>query len=569
MSDHPAASSACPQMEPVRAKPAPRSFTAGDVQLYRACDHCSEILIYGMVVFSPWAFGSTESWSIWVMNCAGYLLGCFLLLKLAIRFRGYRAARWLDSHPATAASRFTLLLATLTGLLLVYCLTSALNARATFDERSLTFAYHQCISWLPHSFDSTATWFAFWTCLGLACFFWSMRDWLLGKSSDEERVRWQNPSLPRSANGSGDILSPNSEPHSNRLSVHIIALPLPARLRRLLWILAINGALLGLEAIIQRTANSPKLLFLVQPRIHQTAEGQFGPYAYRSNAAQYFNLLWPVALGFWWTLNRSAQRGRSSHNLLLIAAAIMAACTIISSSRAGAFVCLAIVLLAALVFGVMEFATHGQRQLSSRGTTCEPNRPADAQSPADLERPRRIASRTGSPRLRPLALFFVGATLLGLMLGWKQLRPRLTYWELQDGFAGREQLSELARPIANDFPWFGTGPGSFETVSQLYARPDVWWPAQLHNDWLETRITFGRVGSALIALGFICVVSRWWARGAIHGGRRFVVLLWLALAGCLIHARFDFPFQIHSTLFLFVLWCAVLFTFSRRTAIPP
>ena len=32
---------------------------------------------------------------------------------------------------------------------------------------------------------------------------------------------------------------------------------------------------------------------------------QFGPYAYRANASQYFNLLWPVCLGFWWTLNRS------------------------------------------------------------------------------------------------------------------------------------------------------------------------------------------------------------------------------------------------------------------------
>ena len=39
----------------------------------------------------------------------------------------------------------------------------------------------------------------------------------------------------------------------------------------------------------------------------------------------------------------------------------------------------------------------------------------------------------------------------------------------------------------------------------------------------------------------------------------------LGLAGCLIEARFDFPFQIHSILFLFLTFCAVLFSLSRRS----
>jgi len=57
---------------------------------------------------------------------------------------------------------------------------------------------------------------------------------------------------------------------------------------------------------------------------------------------------------------------------------------------------------------------------------------------------------------------------------------------------------------------------------------------------------------------------RWFFRGGIHGGRRFVILMWLALAGCLVHARFDFPFQVHSILFLFILLCAILVNLSRR-----
>ena len=78
-----------------------RPLLARDVQLYRVCDDLTKPLIYGMVVFSPWAFGTTQSWSIWVMNGAGYLLGLLLVCKLNIRWRkGYGAARWEDGGKA-------------------------------------------------------------------------------------------------------------------------------------------------------------------------------------------------------------------------------------------------------------------------------------------------------------------------------------------------------------------------------------------------------------------------------------------------------------------------------------
>jgi hypothetical protein len=49
-------------------------------------------------------------------------------------------------------------------------------------------------------------------------------------------------------------------------------------------LLAINGALLGVEGIVQRLEGSGKLLFLIQPQVNRS-ETQFGPYAYRANAA--------------------------------------------------------------------------------------------------------------------------------------------------------------------------------------------------------------------------------------------------------------------------------------------
>jgi O-antigen ligase len=163
-----------------------------------------------------------------------------------------------------------------------------------------------------------------------------------------------------------------------------------------------------------------------------------------------------------------------------------------------------------------------------------------------------------------VVLFTIGALGLGLKLGWKTLAPRMT--ELGAGAEQREEMYANARPMAKDYPIFGTGAGTFATVFQLYrASPDTYWPAQLHNDWLETRITFGYAGSALIALALGCVLVRWFYPGGIHKGRRFVGLAWLALAGCLVHARYDFPLQVYSVLFLFLLICAMLTVLSRRT----
>jgi hypothetical protein len=550
-----------------------RSLRAADVQIYVVCDRLTELLIYVMVLFSPWAFGTSEPWSIWVMNVAGYLLGAMLAMKLAIRkLKGYRPARWdvlcpesrvlspglaahspqstvhvprsmvLSPEPSLrsgrgtegrrhrslrepkpgvirrwlTASEVTAVLAWLTVAILGYCLVSAVNARATYLPETNSLAYRKFyIPWLPHSLDSARTWFAFCSYLGLACSFWAVRDWLLGKAFSE--------ATPGRQSGGAD--------HGGRAGL------LPARLRRLFWLLAINGAVLGIEGIIQRLEGSGKLLFLVRPHIHKTAATQFGPYAYYANAAQYFNLVWPCCLGFWWMLHRSSSSRHRSYHLVLLCCVIMAACPIISSSRGGAMVSLGMLVAAALLFAATYFLFDGRTNRS-----------------------------VGKLTFPALGLFFVGALVLGFALGWKALKPRMA--QLREGYENREEDYARARPIAADYPVFGTGPGTFESVSQLYrASTEVNWFEELHNDWLETRITFGWMGSALIALAFAVVLLRWFTGGGIHGGRRFTMLVWLALAGCLVHARFDFPFQMHSIVFLFLVLCAVLFILSRRPSV--
>src|SRR5512140_3140787 len=71
------------------------TLRANDVQIYHTCEALTEVVIYLMVIFSPWAFGTTQRWSIWTMNIAGYGLGLLLVLRLALRWlRGYYPARW-------------------------------------------------------------------------------------------------------------------------------------------------------------------------------------------------------------------------------------------------------------------------------------------------------------------------------------------------------------------------------------------------------------------------------------------------------------------------------------------
>jgi len=482
---------------------------ARDVQLYHLAEYLTEFLIYFMLVFSPWAFGTTEPWSIWVMNVCGYGLGLLLLIKMTVRWtKGYRPARWAEhaqaGHLLQALRPYLLTraLAVLTLGILSYCLVAAVNARATFNPLSLTFDYHDCVTWLPRSFDSHGTWEAFWRYVAAACWFWALRDWLLGKSAAEQAAQSVTPALP-------------------------------IRLERVLWVLAINGGFLGLEGIIQRLSDSPKLLFLVKPEIHQSAQTQFASYAYRANGAQYFNLLWPVCLAFWWRTQRSKSLKPIAKRLLLAGTVIMASCPIISSARGAALVDLSMMLAAALLLLVPLFFFKdrypGKNKARSAGW---------------------------------VVLFLAGTLAAGLGLGWKQLRPRMD--DFTTGLKEREQLYDRARVIAGDYPVFGTGPGSFERVFQLYrGSPATYWPAQLHNDWLETRVTFGWLGSGLIAIALFTVLLRGFVSGGIRAGNHIIILTWLSLTGCLVQARWDFPMQVYSILLLFLVGCAVLFTVCR------
>ena len=515
--------------------------------LYRTCEALSTLAVYFMVIFGPWAFGTTQNWAIWTMNTAGYTLGALRVFQRMTAWRKGHLYSWNLIRPPQIRSRFGFRectppgsvfinsLGVLTSVLLLYCFTSALNARAKFNPETASFEYYDCCRWLPHSFDSHSSWFAFWTYLALAAAFWSIRDWLLGNAP---RDRCPAPAVNAIANRE------YNERHKSRMS--------PARLGRLLTLLSVNGGLLALESMTQRLAGSSKLLFLVQPQIHKTAITQFGPYAYHANAAEYFNLLWPVCLGFWWTICRTGRQRQTGQHLILICVGLMMVASLMSASKAGAAVCFSLCLISSVLLLVDSFALGKVPSLNSRRRAF-----------ATKKSPLRALAVTFHARTPVLTFLFLSLPVLGLALGWNELIQRTN--SLGESLERRERIYEVARQMVKDFAPFGSGPGTYESVSEFYrpASPGF-WPAQVHNDWLETRITFGWPGIILISLAFALAPLRWLSLGGLDGSTRFAILSWLALAGCLVHANFDFPFQVHSILFLFVLISAMLVTMSRK-----
>lgn len=495
----------------IKLQSVPSRISLPKLLFYQSCDAISEVVIFFMVLFSPWALGTTDPWAIWIMNGMGYLLGGLFLSKVVIRWStGYKFPRWIYASTETLGGQrvrlLTRCLAGLTSLILGYCLLSAVNAAATYDPEEARLHFHSCWSWLPHSYDASRSWQAFFRYLAIGLAFWALVDWLSGKTAEEERKERNEGIRPGL---------------------------LPERMRRLLWVLTINGALLGLEGILQRLKGTGLLLFSIVPKVPGPAMDHFGPFNFRANACQYLNLIWPASLALWWTIQRSKRRHSrrhiriGSHHVILLAVIVMAMCPLISADPWGAGIAVFNVILAAVVL-------------------C-------------------MAQREDDLNAKVLVVLGAVATLgIGAWIGWGVTPNSRLHHRNQLDLTSRDTIYQQARPLANEHPVWGTGPGTFRSLFSMYKTgAEDTWPEQLNNDWRETLLTFGAAGTLLILAALAGVLLRWGLPGGVSGGRRVPALIWGALAGCLLHAWFSCPFQIYSVLFAFVVVCSVMFCLSR------
>lgn len=297
-------------------------------------DRCSGWLIYFLIIFTPWAFGTTQVWSVWVANIACYSLG---LLVLAKRWRR-RVSKGIGLQPRDTdpwARCFLVCVWAFLGVVLV----SILNARADFDAKSKTLQYFdEQVRWLPTSYHRSSTLWFFAQYLGLALGFIAVLDWL----RDDPR-----------AENTGSTGSGYASPVPGGMDQRI-----PPRIRRLLWLLCLNSGLLASVGFLQRADNTSDLLWILKSRSGKSPDSVFGPWSYRSNAAQYFNIVWPVCLGLWLWVQELAYRSADLRKarfdgpqlLLVPVFVLIASAPVVSGSRGSALIggfafCVAVLLV--------------------------------------------------------------------------------------------------------------------------------------------------------------------------------------------------------------------------------
>lgn len=435
-----------------------------------------------------------------IMNFGSYAAGLiFLVVALLARIgraegtaapRQDRIPRWIF---------FTLNLLTL-----AFCFVAWWNARATFDIQSETFTYYDYSKSLPTTYDKELT--LDMLLMLLACFsaFWSIRFWILRGWERTRNARGETAGLTAASN---------------------------RRFTILLWVLSLNGMLLAIQGILQRLSGTPKLLWL-RMSYWGDSVSNFGPFSYRGNAADYLNLLWPVALGFWWFLTRERRRNLGSTRLftdgpelmLLPAVVIIATASFVTLSRGGVIVAAGLLLLILILFSAQKGVSKLMR-------------------------------------------FGVGALLLAVLafvtfLGWGELIKRFREESMAD-LSGRTEIYQNSQKMAADFPIYGTGPGSFRSVYQLYRESATQlWHGFVHDDWLELRVTFGWVGFSLVLAQLLLLIVWVLCPGKPPAPAVFAACCGLALVGCLIHAKYDLPFQTYAIVYTFVVIAAVTTTIT-------
>ncbi|MDA7670537.1 O-antigen ligase family protein [Verrucomicrobia bacterium] len=332
---------------------------------YRWADIGTEALIYFTVIFGPWAFGTVHDLAITTMNLANYGIGLLLLTKWITRWKtDYQPARWTSQSESDRESGSpkrdlrTKTVGFLTLYMLGYILVSILNARSTYNWDFNFFEYEETyIKWLPHTYDKAATIQSFCNFLGLACCFWGVRDWVLGKTRTER------------------MESTSEEDDSQRMFHEEISIPsIPIRLKRLLWLLCISGGLLALIGIVQRLDGTPKLLWILERERFGSSTQGFGPFGYRGNGASYLNMILPLSVGFlMWMIQyaksigmKTGSKTNESHFILIPTICMMVAAPFISLSRGG-FVVLGYMLLIGIIWVLFNRNSIKGRQKAGLG----------------------------------------------------------------------------------------------------------------------------------------------------------------------------------------------------------
>src|SRR5216684_1772853 len=264
-------------------------------------------------------------------------------------------------------------------------------------------------------------------------------------------------------------------------------------LLRLWYTIGLAGGTIAFVGLLQKATGAQMIFWQTAPV--WGAKTFFATYYYHGNAGAYLNLVWPLTAG----LANTSRMAQLIALLLLIALCVQ------------------------LGPALLRKVSHGEKNIALAGV---------------------IAIL--------LTLFALGqATHLEQPLNrWQSVTKRISS-------DARWQASRVAIGALRDVGFFGFGPGTFRVVFPSYNNvankpaPGTW--RFLHEDYLQTVLEWGWLGSsvwALLFVGGIAIGIRSYKKSAAQGWaprrRLLQPFVIAALIGVALHGLVDFPFQIAS-----------------------
>ena len=295
----------------------------------------------------------------------------------------------------------------------------------------------------------------------------------------------------------------------------------PKWLLQLWWAIALTGGSIALLGLIQKASDAPMIFWELTSGPPVTTF--FATYYYHANAGAYLNLVFPLTVGLAARLMVTPQPPWVRAIALTMAIAVTVA-ILANTSRAAQGIGVGLMILVGFL------------------------------SAKPLKQVVRRAERI------TIAL---GVCLTGLAI-WAVAQASHLDRPLERWSHISESLSNDARWLASQAAlhglpqagWFGFGPGTFRVVfpyltGPLGTRIGGFWRF-LHEDYLQTILEWGWIGSALWAFlffgGMVLALRRMRKSGRewLPRQRTLLSLVLLALTGVALHALVDFPLQIAS-----------------------
>ncbi len=293
-------------------------------------------------------------------------------------------------------------------------------------------------------------------------------------------------------------------------------------LLRLWYTIGLAGGTIAFVGLLQKATGAQMIFWQTAPV--WGAKTFFATYYYHGNAGAYLNLVWPLTAGLavraFTKPSHPGMRALWVSVLILTLGAVLA-----NTSRMAQLIALLLLIALCVQLGpaLLRKVSHGEKNIALAGV---------------------IAIL--------LTLFALGqATHLEQPLNrWQSVTKRISS-------DARWQASRVAIGALRDVGFFGFGPGTFRVVFPSYNNvankpaPGTW--RFLHEDYLQTVLEWGWVGSsvwALLFVGGIAIGIRSYKKSAAQGWaprrRLLQPFVIAALIGVALHGLVDFPFQIAS-----------------------